>query len=131
MPLRGSVRVTLALWPLLLLAVACMPQEDTPKAGGVAATSVPVAPAAPGPVTEVTGPQPRTAAYVCANGGRMTIENLGASIRVVGPDGVVQDMPASPANQNSRFGQAHDAIVIDGREALVMKGGSTPVTCTR
>jgi hypothetical protein len=71
------------------------------------------------------------AAYVCANGGRMTIENLGASIRILGSDGVVEDMPASPANQNSRYGQAHDAIVIDGREALVMKAGSTPVTCTR
>ncbi|MFA6156848.1 hypothetical protein [Mesorhizobium sp.] len=131
MALRRTFLVTLALWPLLL-AVACVSLDDTPKADGTAATSVSLAPvAAGGPATEVTGPQPRTAAYVCANGGRMTIENLGASIRVLGPDGVVEDMPASPANQNSRYGQAHDAIVIDGREALVMKAGSTPVTCTR
>lgn len=130
MALRGTFRVTLALCPLLA-AAACMPQEGTPKADGAATISTPEASAAPGPATEVTGPQPRTAAYVCANGGRMTIENLGESIRILGSDGVVEDMPASPANQNSRYGQAHDAIVIDGREALVMKAGSTPVTCTR
>lgn len=27
--------------------------------------------------------------------------------------------------------EAHDAIVIDGREALVMKAGSAPLTRTR
>ncbi|TPM24465.1 hypothetical protein FJ955_25770 [Mesorhizobium sp. B2-2-2] len=28
-------------------------------------------------------------------------------------------------------GEAHDAIVIDGRETLVMKAGSAPLTCIR
>ncbi|TIP64534.1 MAG: hypothetical protein E5X63_47055, partial [Mesorhizobium sp.] len=69
--------------------------------------------------------------YTCADGARITIENLGTSVRVLGPDGASEDLPASPANQNSRFGAAHDAIVIDGRDALVMKGGATPLTCTR
>jgi hypothetical protein len=61
----------------------------------------------------------------------MTIQNLGSSIRLLGPDGVDEELPASPANQRSRYGEAHDAIVIDGREALVMKGGQTPLTCTQ
>jgi hypothetical protein len=109
-------RVTLALLPLLTTA-ACVSQTSAPTA---AATT-----------TDLTAPQPRTATYNCADGGRITIENLGTSVRMLGPDGASQDLPASPANQNSRFGEAHDAIVIDGREALVMKGGKAPLSCTR
>ncbi|WP_352530064.1 MULTISPECIES: hypothetical protein [unclassified Mesorhizobium] len=71
------------------------------------------------------------ATYKCADGGIMTIENLGTSVRVLGPDGTSAELPASPANQTSRYGEAHDAIVIDGRDALVMKGGASPVVCTR
>ncbi len=83
-------------------------------------------------VTEDRSPQPRTATYNCAGGDRMTIENRGSSIRVMGEDGAIdEELPASPANQSSRFGAEHDAIVIDGREALVMKGGHTPITCRR
>jgi hypothetical protein len=115
MALRRTFRVTLALFPLLITA-ACVSQTNAPKAGNP---------------TDLTAPQPRTATYKCADGGTMTIENLGTSVRVLGPDGASQDLPASPANQNSRFGEAHDAIVIDGRDALVMKGGATPLTCTR
>ncbi|MFD1982189.1 hypothetical protein ACFSOZ_05730 [Mesorhizobium newzealandense] len=114
MALRRTFQVTLALSPLFV-AMACVPQNNSQKAA----------------VTDVSAPQPRTATYTCADGGRMTIENLGTSVRVLGADGVSEDLPASPANQHSRFGQEHDAIVIDGREALVMKAGSTPVTCTR
>lgn len=82
-------------------------------------------------VVEKDTPQPRTATYNCADGGMMTIENVGTAIRVLGPDGISEELPASPAGQNSRFGAAHDAIVIDGREALVMKGNATPIPCTR
>lgn len=128
MALRRTFRVTLAL-SLLLIAVGCVPQNNEPKAGNKVATSP--AASAGGTVTDVTTPQPRTATYNCADGGRMTIENLGTSLHVLGPDGASEDLQASPANQNSRYEQAHDAIVIDGREALVMKAGSTPVTCKR
>jgi len=132
MALRRTFRVTLVLSPLLI-AVACVPQNSEPKAGNKAAASVSLAPAASagGAVSDVAAPQPRTATYSCADGGMMTIENLGTSVHVVGSDGTSEDLQASPANQNSRYQQAHDAIVIDGREALVMKAGSTPVTCKR
>ncbi|RWM22271.1 MAG: hypothetical protein E5X53_08950 [Mesorhizobium sp.] len=110
MALRRTVRVTLALFPLLITA-ACVSQTTK--------------------VADLTAPQPRTATYNCADGTRITVENLGTSVRVLGPDGASEDLPASPANQSSRFGAAHDAIVIDGRDALVMKGGKTPLTCTR
>ncbi len=129
MALRRTFRMTLVLSPLLI-ATACVPQADAPKAVNTVAPVASVAPATT--ITDVTtAPQPRTATYRCANGGTMTIENLGTSVHVLGSDGISEDLPASPANQNSRYGEAHDTIVIDGREALVMKRGSTPLTCTR
>ncbi|KRA00177.1 hypothetical protein ASD64_00960 [Mesorhizobium sp. Root157] len=82
-------------------------------------------------VTEEEVSQPGTATYNCADGGMMTIQNLGASVRILGPDGVAEELQASPSNQRSRYGQAHDAIVLDGREALVVKAGQTPLTCMR
>ncbi|MET3579242.1 hypothetical protein ABID19_002267 [Mesorhizobium robiniae] len=115
MAIRRTFRATLALFPLLIIA-ACVSQTNAPKTGTT---------------TDLTAPQPRTATYNCADGTRITIENLGTSVRVLGPDGASEDLPASPANQSSRFGEAHDAIVIDGRDALVMKGGKTPLTCKR
>ncbi|PDQ19178.1 hypothetical protein CN311_20940 [Mesorhizobium sanjuanii] len=120
MALYRTVRMTLVLCPLLI-AAACVSQTNAPKAGN---------PGAADAAADLT-PQPRIATYNCADGGKMTIENLGTSVHVLGPDGTSEDLPASPANQSSRFGQAHDAIVIDGREALVMKGGKTPLTCKR
>ena len=50
----------------------------------------------------------------------ITTENLGTSLRVLGPDGASEDLPASPSNQTSRFGHAHDAIVIDGLERFIV-----------
>ena len=128
MALRRWFRVALVLLPALI-AAACVPETNAPKAGNKVAQAVSLAPTAT--TTELPSPQPRSATYKCADGAMMTIENLGSSVHVVGADGASEDLPASPANQNSRYGQAHDAIVIDGREALVMKGGKTPLTCTR
>jgi hypothetical protein len=97
-------------------------------------------PATPAPpatkiITDLTTPRSGvgTATYRCGNGGMITIQNLGSSLRVGRPDGTTEEFAASPANQSSRYQEAatHDAIVIDGREALVMKRGSTPQTCRR
>lgn len=72
------------------------------------------------------------ATYKCGNGGMISIQNLGTSLRVAGPDGWTEEFAASPPNQSSRYQAAtHDAIVIDGGEALVMKKGSRPLTCRR
>ncbi|RTM03056.1 MAG: hypothetical protein EKK31_19035 [Hyphomicrobiales bacterium] len=104
----------------------------TPPA--VAAPKTP-APSATKIITDLTVPRSGigTATYRCGNGGMITIQNLGSSLRVVRPDGTAEEFAASPANQSSRYQEAatHDAIVIDGREALVMKRGSTPQTCRR
>ena len=153
-----TVGVSLVI-PLLLAAAACVPQNGAPKAASTALPAVssapaaqPTAPAAPpisaAPKTPGTSPAPATkiitdltaprstvgtATYRCGNGGTITIQHLGSSLRVLGPDGAAEEFAASPANQSSRYQEAatHDAIVIDGREALVMKRGSTPQTCRR
>ena len=134
MALRRAFRMTLVLGPLLV-AAACVPQSNAPKAASTAAAAVSIAPGAPSTaapiIVDTAAPQPRTATYNCADGGRMTIQNLGTSLHVLAADGTAEDLPASPANQNSRYGIAHDAIVIDGRDALVMKGGKTPLACKR
>lgn len=133
-------------------SVAPAPQSAAPVAPAAAATppipgSAPI-PTAPAPATTKTPATPATkivtdltvprsgigtATYRCGNGGMITIQNLGSSLRVVRPDGTAEEFAASPANQSSRYQEAatHDAIVIDGREALVMKRGSTPQTCRR
>lgn len=80
---------------------------------------------------DTSAAQPRMASYSCADGGMITIENRGSSVRIVEPDGGGAELPAAPANQRSRYGLASDAIVLDGREALLMKGGEPPLTCTR
>ncbi|RUU06914.1 hypothetical protein EOD23_12020 [Mesorhizobium sp. USDA-HM6] len=158
MAIGRTVRVSLVI-PLLLAASACVPQNGAPKAASTALPAVspalgqqPAAPAAPSIsattkapatppppatkiITDLTAPRSTvgTATYRCGNGGMITIQNLGSSLRLLGPDGAAEEFAASPANQNSRYQEAatHDAIVIDGREALVMKRGSTPQTCRR
>ena len=116
-----DVRVAFAFALLPLLAIgAC---STTPAGPHVA--SLPAAAAGEDMA------QPALAAYSCADGETMTIRNVGTAIRLIGSNGMEEELPASPVNQRSRYGEAHDAIVLDGREALVMRGGKTPITCTR
>ncbi|MBZ9892645.1 hypothetical protein EN962_03260 [Mesorhizobium sp. M7A.F.Ca.CA.001.09.2.1] len=142
MALRRPIWVS--VFPLLGVVAACVPQDSAPKAANTVvvspapaqqsvAAAVPPA-AATKIITDLTAPRPGTgtATYRCGNNGMISIQNLGTSLRVVGSDGATEEFAASPANQSSRYQAAtHDAIVIDGREALVMKKGSTPQTCKR
>jgi hypothetical protein len=141
MALRRTFRVS--VFPLLVIVAACVPQGSAPKAANtvvsptlaqqsIAAAAPPAA--ATKIITDLTAPRSGigTATYRCGNNGMITIQNLGTSLRVVGSDGATEEFAASPANQSSRYQAAtHDAIVIDGREALVMRKGSTPQTCKR
>lgn len=130
MALCLAARAMVMLLPVLMCS-ACVSET------GVRMTDKPInlvgADGAPAEaiVTEDEARQPRSATYNCADGGMMTIQNLGSSVRILGPDGTAEEMLASPPNQRSRYGQAHDAIVLDGREALVVKAGQTPLPCTR
>jgi hypothetical protein len=86
-----------------------------------------VAPAA----TDETSTQPVTATYSCADGGMMTIQNLGSSVRILNGAGEPLELPAAPPAQRARYGEQPYALVLDGREALFMKSGEEPLTCTR
>lgn len=75
--------------------------------------------------------QPAQATYRCESGVSLTIENLGASVRLTDPDGEQVELPAAPASQRSRYGQTPYALVLEGEEALYMKNGKTPLACRR
>ena len=75
--------------------------------------------------------QPRMATYNCADGGMITIENQGSSVRITGADEEPIDLPASPAAQTTRYGEQPYAIVLEGHDALFMKSGQEPLSCTR
>lgn len=87
-----------------------------------------------------TPAQPRIATYRCGAGSELRIENLGSSVRVhepVSADDGDSDRPApielaaAPPGQQSRYGMNGYALVLEGREALWMKAGKTPLTCLR
>jgi hypothetical protein len=82
-------------------------------------------------ISDETTSQPSTATYNCADGGIITIENLGAYVRISGVSDDAIELPASPASQRSRYGQQPYALVLEGRDALFMKSGAEPLTCTR
>lgn len=140
-PQDNAPKAANAASPAMSAAVA--PPSAAPATPAPSATQMPqgsATPKTPAPqetkiITDLTVPRSGigTATYRCRNGGMITIQNLGSSLRVVRPDGAAEEFAASPANQSSRYQEAatHDAIVIDGREALVMKRGSTPQACRR
>ena len=131
--LRRALRLASASAAVLAVA-ACVSQPKPSGPGTPAASSAPPTPdgaTVPAISVESSAPQPAVATYSCADGGKVTIRNVGSSVRVLGQDGVEEELPASPAGQSSRFGVAHDAIVIEGREALVMRGGASPLACRR
>lgn len=81
--------------------------------------------------TDESSTQPAIATYSCADGGMITVENLGSSVRILNGADEPIELPASPASQRSRYGEQPYALVLDGREALFMKSGDEPLTCTR
>ena len=79
-----------------------------------------------------SGPgQPRLATYDCGQDGAITVEAMQNAVRLVEAEGSSYELPASPPTQASRFGEGNVALVVEGGEALWMKAGREPVTCTR
>lgn len=82
--------------------------------------------------SDPAGQQPRHARYDCGEDGAITLENSRSSVRLVEEaSGEAFDLPASPPTQASRYGEEGYALVLEGREALWMKGNATPMTCRR
>lgn len=82
-------------------------------------------------ITSVASAQPRMARYGCEGGGSITVEAMTAAVRLSEAEGDSYDLPASPPNQATRFGEGGYALVVEGREALWMKAGKEPMTCRR
>jgi hypothetical protein len=76
-------------------------------------------------------PQPGRATYVCEDQTSITVENRLSEVMVSDSEGDVSTLPAAPAEQRSRYGIEGMAIVLDGDEALFMKGRHEPVNCRR
>ncbi len=86
---------------------------------------------APAPAAvDVTAPS-IAGVYDCGGDGRIGVEFLGDRVRVTEADGSIVELPAAPPGQRNRFGEGVSAIVIEGREALYMRGRREPWTCVR
>lgn len=103
---------------LVALAVAAGCVEEPKRAPAPALTNVAAAPSIAG-------------VYDCAEDGHVQVDLTGVGVRVTEADGSVVELPASPPGQQTRFGEGVSAIVIEGREALYMRGRREPWTCTR
>ncbi len=75
--------------------------------------------------------QPRSAQFSCDNGEVLRVENLGGSVSLTKADGVVTVLPALPAGSRSRYSEGQTALVLDGRTALFMETGQSPLECKR
>lgn len=111
------LRHALAACAAAILLAACVPSET-----GKASASV---------VENSSTTRPRQATYNCGEGGSLIVENLPTSVHLTEPDGTVVDLPAAPPTQQSRYGQAPYALVLEGNEALLMKSGKEPLNCSR
>jgi hypothetical protein len=110
---RCALRAGLAA--ALLLLAGCVSETEQPQ-----------------PELAVADAQPQQARYDCGEDGAISVENNRSYVRLVEEDdGEFFDLPASPPTQTSRFGEGGYALVVEGREALWMKGNDTPLTCRR
>lgn len=94
---------------------------------------------------QIASNQPRIATYRCGADGEIRIVNTGAAVLVsenlVLPAAEAEqdaepgesrfELVAAPPNQRNRYGAEGLALVLEGREALWMKAGAAPLTCTR
>jgi len=110
---RPFLAAALSLWPAVF-AASCVSETHTAAVDA-----------------ETTSVQPRQANYDCGPDGALSIENLKTSVKVVDPTGENVELPASPATQQSRYGETPYALVLDGKDALYMKSGREPVACHR
>lgn len=101
-----------------------------PKSTGTVAPPVLDA-SQPVPNSVLSESQPRQATYRCDGNATLTVENMRSSVLLVDPQGDSVTLPASPASQQTRYGQPGYALVLEGRDALYMKGGKPPLTCRR
>jgi membrane-bound inhibitor of C-type lysozyme len=75
--------------------------------------------------------QPRAAKFRCIGGQSIAVENLGSKVNVTTPEGAIVELPSLPAGSRSRYSEGQTALVLNGRDALFMTTGRTPLECKR
>jgi hypothetical protein len=76
-------------------------------------------------------PVPTTSVYQCDDAGTLTVVDSGGSVKVTTPSGREIDLPASPPESRSRYGEPPYALIVEGGDALWMKAGKRPLECKR
>jgi hypothetical protein len=74
--------------------------------------------------------QPPKSTFRCTGGVALEVENLGSSVNVTSPSGASVSLPAL-AGSRSRYSEGQTAMVFNGREALFMVTGKSPLECRR
>jgi membrane-bound inhibitor of C-type lysozyme len=75
--------------------------------------------------------QPPLATFRCDGGATLKVESLGSSVNVTQDNGSTVSLPALPAGSRSRYSEGQTALVFNGREALLMITGKSPLECKR
>jgi len=121
------------------LFAGCVAESDAGPTAALTA-AVPAPPSLSGTTTSEPAPtmatsaidvQPRVATYRCDGDKTLRVENLRSSVVLTDPQGDSVTLPASPASQQTRYGQTGYALVLEGNDALYMKGGKPPINCRR
>lgn len=81
--------------------------------------------------SETSDVQPRMATYLCEDQTMLTVENRRSEVTLTDQSGDAVVLPASPAEQRSRYGGEGNALVLDGSDALWMRGNHEPLPCRR
>ena len=127
--MRTRLLASLLLAAVVLALQGCT--TDAPKAAEAAVAVTPAEPAGALALTEAPAPPIGISVYHCDNGTDLSVDNLGASVRVTEAAGEAIDMPASPADSRNRYVQANYAIVLEGSDALFMRPRGGPIACKR
>ena len=75
--------------------------------------------------------QPPQSTFRCTGGATLKVESLGARVNVTQDNGSIVSLPALPTGSRSRYSEGQTALVFNGREALFMITGKTPLECKR
>ena len=75
--------------------------------------------------------QPPLSTFRCKGGASLKVENLGSSVKVTQDNGSAISLSALPAGSRSRYSEGQAALVFNGRDALFMITGRTPLECKR
>lgn len=132
--MRHSMRVVVLITSFCA-AAGCVAEGDagptaalsSTSTGGISQSTEQVAPVSMSGIDV----QPRHATYRCDGNQTLVVENQRSSVLLVDPQGENVTLPASPAAQQTRYGLTGYALVLEGRDALYMKGGKPPVNCRR